>query len=197
MVLVEELIQVELLLLICHLFLVHWLDVEEETGLTSYLFSLMLVLSGWLAPFAPIDRLSSCLVWWTTLVRTGVHTLGHVDQTHFTLDAPHICFGNQLVVVLRGTLPCWHLWLIELMGVSCVRSVTLLTEGEVVTLLTVKPEMTFLDWLEAILVVTNKPHSISLILMSLVCRLDSFLFELAGNFSIEISVYRWLKIFIF
>lgn len=76
---------------------------------------------------------------------TCVDTLCNVDQTHLALETPHVGFSNEFVVVIRGTLSCWHLGLVKLVHVGCVRTVTLLTEGKVVTLLAVKPEMTFLD----------------------------------------------------
>jgi len=75
-------------------------------------------------------------------------------------------------------LTLWNLSLRELMGVGGVLTVTLVAESEVITLLAVKAEMTFLDGLEALWLITYKPHGVSFILVALVCRCHNFLLEL-------------------
>lgn len=54
------------------------------------------------------------------------------------------------------------------MGVGGVLAVTLLTEGEVVTLCAVEVEVSLFDWLETLRFITNEPHIVTLILVSLV-----------------------------
>lgn len=61
--------------------------------------------------------------------------------------APHVGFVDQIIAVRGRALPHSHFSFNESMGVSSVLLVAFLTKGEVITLGTIIPKMTFFDWL--------------------------------------------------